>query len=104
MLLRDYSPVTIVSKETIKLRIFDSLMSTVEIFVIPPFFAAVRILASALKNKNPRYPVALAVPTLLPIVLLVAPTGNVNEQLETIPTTESSNTRVLIFLIILLII
>ena len=29
-------------------------MSTVEILVIPPFFAAERILASALKNRIPK--------------------------------------------------
>lgn len=54
-------------------------MSTVEILVIPPFLAAVRILASWLKNKTPKYPVAVAVPTLLPTGLSVAFTGNVKE-------------------------
>jgi len=57
-------------------------MSTVEILEIPPFLAADLILASALKKRKPRYPVALAVPTFDPIVLLVALTGIVKEQLE----------------------
>ncbi len=57
-------------------------MSTDEIRVIPPFLAAVLILASASKNKTPRYPVAFAVPTLLPTAYPVAFTGNVREQDE----------------------
>jgi hypothetical protein len=57
-------------------------MSTVEIFVIPPFFAAVLILASASKNKIPRKPVAVEVPTLLPTGLLVALTGRIIEHPE----------------------
>ena len=72
-------------------------MSTVEILVIPPFLAALLILASAPKNKTPRNPVAFAVPTLEPTGLLVADTGKVSEQLEIIATTASNAKNVFTF-------
>jgi hypothetical protein len=56
-------------------------MSTVEILVIPPFFAAVRMLASASKKNTFKNPLAVAVPTLEPTSLLVAFTGIVSDQL-----------------------
>lgn len=89
-LVEDYSPVTIVSYLTIRLNILEVLRSTVEIFEIPPFLAADLMLASWLKNKAPKKPVACAVPTLLPTELLVAVTGKVKAQLETITATTNA--------------
>ncbi len=62
--------------------------------MIPAFLAAVLILASASKNKIYRNPVAFAVPTLEPTVLLVAATGRVREHDAYIPTdiTSAANT------------
>jgi len=76
-------------------------MSTVEILVIPPFLAAVLILASALKNRTPKNPVAVASPTLVPTGLLVAATGKVSEQLDIIATTASNAKIVFTFLILI---
>ena len=73
-------------------------MSTVEIFVMPAFLAAVLMLASALKNKTPKKPVALAVPTFEPTGLLVALTGNVSEQLDKVATAAKMATALRIFL------
>jgi len=73
-------------------------MSTVEISVIPPFLAAVLILASASKNSTPKYPVAFEVPTLLPTALLVAVTGSVREQLDSNATITNVAQIVVIFL------
>lgn len=57
--------------------------STVEILVIPPFLAAVWMLASPPSgNSTPRILVVEAVPTLDPTGLLVAATGPVNPQEE----------------------
>lgn len=81
-LFKIYSPLTIVSYVTIIPKILVCLRSTDEILVIPPFFAAVLILASASKKRTPRYPVAFAVPTLLPTAYPVAFTGKVREQDE----------------------
>jgi hypothetical protein len=80
----------------------EDLMSTVEILVIPPFLAAVLIDASAPKNKIPKYPFAVAVPTLDPTVLLVAFTGSVNEQLLTNAVKAINIARNLMFLIIVI--
>lgn len=63
-------------------RILDILTSTVETLVMPPFFAAVRILASALKKRIPKNPVAVAVPTFEPIGFDVAAAGIVREHDE----------------------
>jgi hypothetical protein len=57
------------------------------------------MLASALKKRNPRKPVALAVPTLEPTELLVAFTGSVSEQLESIAVARTKAANILIFFI-----
>lgn|GEM_PF-5644295 len=57
-------------------------MSTVEILVIPPFFAADFIEASPPKQNTRKKTGALASPILLPTGLLVAATGIVIEQEE----------------------
>ena len=68
-----------------------ALISTVEILVIPPCFAAERIDASASMKMIPKKPVAVDLPTLLPTVLLVAVTGNVIEQLLKIVAAIANN-------------
>jgi hypothetical protein len=65
--------------------------------------AAVAMLASWSKNKMPRNPVALAVPTLLPTGLLVAFTGKVSAQFDiSVPTATSARKVLNLFTIILL--
>jgi hypothetical protein len=94
-----YSPVTIVSNVINNPNALVLFISTVDTFVIPPFFAAVLMLASPL-NTKPNTTVDLAVPTLLPIVLLVALTGRAIEQLEIIAADAIKIANILILLII----
>jgi hypothetical protein len=76
-------------------------MSTVEILVIPPFFAADLMLASPLMKIIPKKPVAFAVPTLGPNGLLVALIGVVKAQLDIIEAIASDAKTILTFLFIL---
>ena len=78
----DYCPVTMHSWVCTMPRMSLVWKSTVEILVMPPFLAAVWMLASTPKAKKCRMVVPLAVPTFLPTGLLVAATGRVMLQLE----------------------
>jgi hypothetical protein len=55
------------------------------------------MLASASKKRIPRYPVAVAVPTLEPTALDVAATGNVREQEDKKATIDSTTAETKIF-------
>ena len=78
------------------------LISTVETLVIPPFFAAVLIDASAPKLNILKNTSADCIPTLDPIGLDVAATGSVIEQEDSVVRDAATSTNVTSFFMMMI--